>query len=264
MEILTTSDYSKFKLMPCGNREVKEPHVQQIMDWIKNKGQTQTIIAVNENMEILDGQHRFEAFKRLGLPVSYTVFHGATFEDCILMNASQTPWTIDDYIYAHSRMGNANYIALSKLIDTYGELGISVITNVVSRRKHGVAHPKATSAALRSGDFQFPFEAEEDLKNEFEYLMKFQFVRKKKGHGRNDIFFNALSACYECPYINNDRLLERMTENTDKFGAYNTFKDCLECIQTVYNMYARNKVYLSHEVEQMLDNAKASAKGGVA
>ena len=66
-------------------------------------------------MEIIEGQGRVEACKRLGLPIEYIIVVGATIEDCRVINQANTPWGEDDYIQSYIQSGNENYIRVRGL-----------------------------------------------------------------------------------------------------------------------------------------------------
>lgn len=65
-----TRDYSVFKYLK-GNRGINLKNVNSIVDNVRDNGLLPTIVIVNENMEVIDGQHRIEAFKQLNLPVEF-------------------------------------------------------------------------------------------------------------------------------------------------------------------------------------------------
>ena len=111
-----TYDYGKFKIMR-GNRKVAEKRVTTIMESIKKIGRLPTPIIVNEKMEIIEGQGRYVACQRLGLPIEYIIVEGATIEDCRVINQANTPWGEDDYIQSHIQSGNENYIRVKGLQD---------------------------------------------------------------------------------------------------------------------------------------------------
>lgn len=57
-----TRDYSVFKYL-SGNRDINLHNVNNIVKNVLENGLLPTIVIVNENMEVIDGQHRIEAFK---------------------------------------------------------------------------------------------------------------------------------------------------------------------------------------------------------
>ena len=87
--VYSTADYSAFKKL-TGNRDILENRKNLIISSINERGWIRNPVVVNDNMEIIDGQGRFEALKELGLPIEYVVAHGATISDCIALNIKQT------------------------------------------------------------------------------------------------------------------------------------------------------------------------------
>ena len=76
-----TTDYSLFKRLE-GNRNVLEIRVKRITASIKKVGWIQNPVIVNEKMEVIEGQGRLEALKRLGMPVDYIIVPGIGLDEC--------------------------------------------------------------------------------------------------------------------------------------------------------------------------------------
>lgn len=110
METKQSNDYGLFKTLQY-NRKVISGHVSRLMEVLKGNpdGLKDRPILVNEKMEIIDGQHRFEAVKKLGYPVYYTVGEGLSHQDAQKFNALQRNWTPLDYAKSYSEAGNDNY-----------------------------------------------------------------------------------------------------------------------------------------------------------
>ena len=70
-KVLYEKNYTKFTLLD-DNRDINDVHVEALAKSMKKSGQLMPII-VNENLEVLDGQHRLKACELLGLPVAYVV-----------------------------------------------------------------------------------------------------------------------------------------------------------------------------------------------
>ena len=64
-----TRDYSMFKSVK-GNRAIDKGHVQKLIREMKKKDLDLPIF-INENDEVVDGQHTLQARKELGRPVRY-------------------------------------------------------------------------------------------------------------------------------------------------------------------------------------------------
>ncbi len=79
-----------------------------------------TVIIVNENYEIIDGQHRFEILQELGLPINYIICEGYGLEEVQRLNANSKNWTADDFLAGYCDLGYSDYIEYRKFKEKYG------------------------------------------------------------------------------------------------------------------------------------------------
>lgn len=113
-KIRTTYNYSKFKFFES-NRDLKPRNVSRLMESMKQIGVCKDKpIMVDKNFNVLDGQHRLEACKRLELPVYY-IFSNYKESDIPTMNASQENWKTEDYIKYHAIKGVSSYKLLLEI-----------------------------------------------------------------------------------------------------------------------------------------------------
>lgn len=68
-----------------------------------------------EDFIILDGQHRFEAAKQLGIPIKYVIEQQRDL-DIAEINAPQEKWSISDYITAYVSQGNKHYAYINQMV----------------------------------------------------------------------------------------------------------------------------------------------------
>ncbi len=71
MKINKTYNYDKFGDLD-GNRKLNQSNLNWIIESMRKKYNPIPII-VNKKMQVIDGQHRLEACRRLNLPVFYLV-----------------------------------------------------------------------------------------------------------------------------------------------------------------------------------------------
>jgi hypothetical protein len=100
--IYETTDLSIFKFMEEGNRPIDWDHVKQLKERMGEKF-LRTIIIVNKFMEIIEGQHRYSAIKRIneengikGLPlisIEFVVCENYGVEECCEYNGKGKNWT---------------------------------------------------------------------------------------------------------------------------------------------------------------------------
>ena len=110
----STMDYGIFKRLPC-NRAVTQTRRDRL---VESFGKADIIcpIVVNEKMEIIDGQGRYEARKKLGLPIMYIIQPGIGVRECMIMNQYNKPWSTTDYIDSYAEAGNENYKRLKQFM----------------------------------------------------------------------------------------------------------------------------------------------------
>src|ERR1035438_3196611 len=104
---MKSTNYSNFKMVD-NNRNINNGLVERLTHSIEKLGYIEARpILVNDNMEIIDGQHRFLACKKLGLPIVYAQYNGeATDEDIIVeLNTTQLIWRLADYIHHYAVKG---------------------------------------------------------------------------------------------------------------------------------------------------------------
>lgn len=109
-KVLKTTNYNSFKLIN-GNRHISNNHVKHLAEAMRDRPETNSVrpILVNGDMEIIDGQHRFEACKLLNEPIYYIKGEGLTLEDAQRLNATQRNWSPMDYAYSFAIAGDESY-----------------------------------------------------------------------------------------------------------------------------------------------------------
>lgn len=114
-DIFLTEEYSQFKFLK-GNRKIGIN--RNLEKSILDKGILKPI-AVNSNMEIIDGQHRFSIAKNHNLPIPYYVTITKNLDEIIELNNTSVNWTIKDYINKYVHDGNEIYIELDYFLNKY-------------------------------------------------------------------------------------------------------------------------------------------------
>lgn len=223
--IYSTRNYGMFKIKK-ENREINENKVLELIRKINERGMQLQPIQVNRNFEIFDGQHRFEALKRLGMPVLYFIDRRLEVDDIVEINNSQSKWTMPDYIHNRKEQGNESYLLFDVLLKEFGfcahTTAVAVKGMVVNQR------------ILKRGDFQMN-------KAEFEEAAKkLTWLRKLEGAidttiTSPKIFEEVVLRTYSLPNINKERLFKTIVKNYTK-SKFN-YGNMEECIQAVADMY---------------------------
>lgn len=221
-----TKDYKKFKFLQ-GNREVNNGHLRELAKSIALYPDLlpERPILVNEDFEIIDGQHRFEACKRLGLPVYYVVGKNLDASSAVALNRNQRNWGLEDYAKSYADSGNQNY---KKFLEAVEEYGFTPSITMTYLRGGKVANKTAN---FRNGEFVI--NDEEQATHHLEYLQDLAglFSDFKKG----TVAMPAL-AVFKHPEYDHARMLQKMAMFGDSvFRPYGTYKDIVRNLDDIYN-----------------------------
>lgn len=241
-QIKKTFDYDLFK-KHHSNREISSVNLKRITASIKAQNMLQfRPILVDSEMRVIDGQHRLEAAKDLGVEVYYQIDDSDEPEKIILLNANQKKWGIEDYCNYHISQGNENYEKLRRFCK---EKGVNVATAI---RSFGRKCGGDTALEFKSGKFKF-FDAEE-VKFIESMLMKKKVVMEamlkyilKYDHCIKSVKMeSALFALLKNPDFNHLTFISKLAYKADairpcadKMGYYNMLRD-------IYNWKNQNPV----------------------
>lgn len=251
VKVEVTKDYSKFKFLE-ENREITEQRVKKILDSISDVGYVINPILVNEKMEIIDGQGRFMALKRLGLPQYYIMQAGLGVEECRRMNLNQTNWTMMDYINSYAKSGSADYLRLKDLIATHSLKPYHVITMISG--KNGSIIGGNNRNLIMNGKFELPHEEYEKMKWILDYAEHFKDVAKQIG-GKQDHFFIAIRYAYEHLTTPQRNCLEDVIKKNVSFiPSLTHVADYLKVFDSLYNRGKRKPSRISLEVNWRLED----------
>lgn len=126
IRIYKSTNYDKFKYV-VGQREITKNNALEKVITENNLLDCCPMI-VNENFEVIDGQHRLEVAKKHGLPIYYIIKINASSRTAQNMNIANKIWRLQDHMKHFSDLGNENYILTSKIIEKY-DIPITVFIN---------------------------------------------------------------------------------------------------------------------------------------
>jgi hypothetical protein len=147
-QIQYTRDYENFKLFD-ENRVISEKHVHNLAkDETFAKNFPTCPIIVNEDMMIIDGQHRFHAAMRLDCGIYFIIMKDVTLQDIVRRNVNQKTWTPLDYLEFYRKSGNLNYIKFDEVIKKHA-ITISQGLCIIAAMKG--MHMKTMTDLFRAG-----------------------------------------------------------------------------------------------------------------
>ncbi|MDK0774557.1 ParB/RepB/Spo0J family partition protein [Clostridium perfringens] len=130
--IYKTYEYNMFKFIK-ENRKLNIAIVNKLEKSMKEE-QLIIPIVVNENYEVVDGQHRLDCCKKLGLPVYYYVLNGYCQEQMKRANLISAIWNKDDFLNTYITQGLKDYIVFYELKERY-KIKTTDLIRIISRVK---------------------------------------------------------------------------------------------------------------------------------
>lgn len=241
-QILETRNYDLFKKIK-GNRDVSIERVNKIKKSIRNVGYITSPILVNENMEIIDGQGRYEALKDLKLPIEYIVQEGININECISMNIYQTRWSQMDYIKSYADRNNINYIRIMKLFEKYTRIkNLSIISMALT------GNSRFDSILTQRGGLQISEEQYNQAIEKIDFI--YPILTENSTVIRVSNLIVGVLACFEIPDVNMNRLKEKVMEylRTVNSVPYSSIIAIMQFIEELYNKNSKKStVYIFTE-----------------
>lgn len=227
VKIATTKNFNQFKTV-TGNRQITETHVKRLMASIGRKNLLPFApILVNENMEVIDGQHRLEAAKLLGLEITYIIAPGARIKDVQLLNAHQKQWTLEDYAESYALQGYEDYQVLKSFYQNQ-DLPVSIAVWLLTKDSWGGGHMmKFKEGGFTITSMDEAYEVADKIKMFVEHTTP--QVRRSKG------FVRAIRILLRTKQVNWERMKDKLEIYAHQLPSYQSSKDYLRAIEDIYN-----------------------------
>jgi len=237
-KVYMTYDYSMFKSMR-GNRPLDKLLVMKLKKSFK-KQYLFTIILVNEYYEIIDGQHRFEAAKSLGLPLYFTIQEGYKVKEVQMLNTNTKNWGKMQYLHSYCELGNPEYLKFRNFMRRYPKFGIAVseailtgLSNGKYKREdgHGVRLP-----TFADGELEIPNEGRSyDIAEKIMQIQPFY-------DGFNRItFVRAMMRLFNNPNYDHNTFIKKLKIQPTALRHCQSVDQYLLLIEDIYNYRSRDK-----------------------
>ena len=133
--IQVSSDYKKFKFTD-ENRDIRSSNLEKLTKSVKTIDMSDYFpILVDENMEIIDGQHRFTVWKSLNMPIKFKVVKRADRSLISNINSAQAPWGVNDFIKNKAAIGNQNFVMLRDDMKKHKLTAMTILSSIL-----GIGH----------------------------------------------------------------------------------------------------------------------------
>lgn len=235
--MLKTKDYDIFKKHP-NNREIVQSNVDKIKKSIQLKNLLEfRPILVDSQMRVMDGQHRLEAAKLLGVEVYYqqAAEEKEETDKIVLLNAYQKAWSKEDFLNYYASKGKEEYVKLYNFKER-NNLKFKEVFVLLGFRWSG-----EFGKAFEAGKFVFP--GAEKLEKAYENLEKIKkflmFILEKTPQNRSIAHSAALKRAFiyfiNIHQVNFDVFMKKLEVRLDLFRQCNRAQTYLDLFVEIYN-----------------------------
>ena len=242
-----THDLSVFKIID-GNRNINLGHVERLVKSIKDNGFLKTPIIVNKFYEVVDGQHRLEAAKKVNSQIYYIKVDDYDLNTAITLNANSSNWSLIDYVRSYCDLGFKDYIKLNELYESNRDFSLAICAelstnNIASYLPSNRSKSPENVDLLKRGLFEY------NVNNNAEYI--FEAMRKIKGfinesHTTN--YCRSIKKCLEIKEFQLDQFVKKVTNYPEQYRKASSLNIIIANIEHIYNFNVKNvknRIYLS-------------------
>jgi hypothetical protein len=186
-------------------------------------------------MEIIDGQHRFEAAKRLELPIRYIIDKEAGLRAVQLLNARSKDWTPQDYMESYINLGYEQYIKYKEFKETYKLPHQTAQCLLYSNASDG----RKRSEYFNMGKFKI---------NRLAIATKVAMLANEcleyyEGSKRRSFIFALLTVCQKKAFVPKEFIRKLSMQRSKMYDCSKT-SQYIELIEDIYNYRNKKKINL--------------------
>ena len=234
-DVFETTEYSAFKTLD-GNRNLNPANLARLKKSMQEE-LLQVPIIVNEKMEIIDGQHRFESCKDLGLPLCFIVVKGYELPQVHKLNAIARNWGLSDYLDSYANLGLNDYILAKKFILKY-KLPINVSVQLLKGEPvYSAGGYRSAAESFKCGDFKVKdYLKASILATKIIAVGDFYDGNKRPSFMAALVFISANTA------FNFNTFLKKLAMQRTALVHCANRKQYIMLIEDIYNYHSQNKV----------------------
>lgn len=243
-EVYQTHEY--LFVLDVRNRPIDDDKVRRFMKAF-NDGQYfmkdfPAIIDPN-SWVVLDGQHRYEACKRLGIPFHYKWADEKFTIDNVVDVQHNSGWKSADYMHSYIKQGNQNYVEVARFAKRYNvSISIAVLLLTSVNSKGELINSRGVS--LKRAGFYDGNLVVKNINAACRIADRLEDIGKSgtAPFYRSDRFISAFISVLNHPHYDHDTMMHKVNQ----FGAslmkpQTDTENYLRMLETLYNYKAREE-----------------------
>ena len=223
-QIHTTTNYSQFKNVE-GNREINPRHVAKLVKAITEKD-LQIPILVDQDMRVVDGQHRLEAYKELNNAVTFIIKKDFDIKDIRKLNSVSKNWTLKQYLYSFKDLKLESYVHLEWFHRHY-KFGITECLTMLSK---GSGNNSQSLYKYKTGKFVIY-----DLERGKLWAERINYLKDYFVHYKKVSFIRAMLTAFKNEQFDWSRFEQKLENFSSLLKNQGSTLDFLINIEKLYN-----------------------------
>ena len=255
-KIYETTNYELFGLINA-NRDLVNANLNRIRESLKTKHLKPSCLIVGFDpnpkeggpLKIIDGQHRYEVLKELGLPVTYTIWEDfdmnileKSLGDVELLNTASEVWDITAFMMSKATLGVKSYVNYRRLKMSHGgRFEHEIIFYVMNGKPE---RTRMTYQLFKDGKLELDDTDTLWVLEKLNFLNEFSDKISKQEVGKR-YYLKALFELSMVDNLNIDRIKEKILYSNWQVPSSKSISFSLDRIRDVYNKgITRNKMYV--------------------
>lgn len=230
-KILSTFKYELFSFIE-GNRDID--HEDRIEKSIRKSGLLVQPILVNQQMQIIEGQNRYQCCKNLGLPIYYVVQEDIGLEEVKSLNSASKNWTTKNYIHSFAAGDkNVDYIYIEQLFKQFPWATQRIVNFAIN---DFIGYSART---IKAGTMKCDEVGYNRAVGALQYADRLRKYVDGIG-GRKEYYVIAIMFCYFCEEIDNEYLEKKFEKYHKSLSPIPDIKSAIQQIESkIYNYQMR-------------------------
>lgn len=231
-EVFVASDLDIFTSL-TGNRDIDPYHLSRLQASIsRNNLLHSQPIVVSKELQVLDGQHRLEAARNLGLSIYFIIVDDVDLTEVQIINQNTQDWRPSDFAKAYTTMGYNEY---QTYLDFRAQYGFN--HRDAMRLLGGYSQGGNANKRFKSGGFQV-----ENIEQAMEWGDRIveigQYYRGFKRRG----FIPAVLTMFEHEDYDHGKFMEKLESQSTKLVDCVNKEDYIRLLEDIYNWNMKNKL----------------------
>ena len=239
-QVNSTKNYTIFKTL-SGNRPLSKSHLKKLRKSIEDNNHLNLHpIIVNQNFEVIDGQHRLQCAKDLEIEIFYIKSDTVSDQHLIDCNVNQKSFECDNYIdYFAIKEKKEEYIKLKNMLRQTTLKPKALLTLILGTVSQNILD------FLKTGKFKFPSSENAEKIIEF-FLNFFSYAKDKRlkpiSMFTNHNFTRAFRWLVETTGFEQDIFYKKLDLRWFDLKPQRTAEDWYALLINIYNFKNQNKI----------------------